>query len=235
VNRSIYVVIVALAACGSPTRVPVNPPTPPPSLIVDIATLLFSTPCRDIGGGTTVCDTITPEIRSANYLIDGKITRITYTKGNHLGLGGEEIQTHSIYQVDQKRNCIAVVQEETRIHADLSLQALQTYFDADNNAPCWISALSATAPLTLTTPTNGRPGEYSYLWARFTNGNPNSQSRGRFSDSTVLQIGANGTTLTERYQDTSGIDPDAPVYCGVGTYGPSGMISIRQDPGACSK
>ncbi|HXI40826.1 MAG TPA: hypothetical protein VNH83_12645 [Bryobacteraceae bacterium] len=231
-KRSIYVVIVALAACGSPTR-PVPVPTPPPSVLVDIATLLFSTPCRDIGR-TTVCDDIAP---------DGKITRITYTKGNHLGLGGEEIQTHSIYQIDTKRNCIAVVQEETRIHSDLSLQALQTYlvgpsdlghsgwvvYPADVGAsPCWISALRVTAPLTLRT-----GGEYSYVWARFdANGNPNSQSRGRFSDSTVLNIGSTETTLTERYQDIS-LDPDAPVYCGVGTYGPSGMISIRQDLGAC--
>lgn len=217
-KRSIYVLILALAACGSPHVTPVVPSVPSPATLVDIATLLFSTPCRDIGGGTILCDSI-----DAN----GRITRKTYTPGNHFGLAGEEIETWSIYQIDATRGCIAVVQEETRLRAGGVMQALQTYFDESGAAPCWVSALNAQAPLTLNT-----AGEYSYLWVRFdAAGNPvGDQVQGRYSDSTKLELASPVSTLTERYEDFKDMTS---VYCGVGTYGDSGMITVRQDPKAC--
>jgi len=223
-KRFALALILTLTACGTPARIPVNPPTPTPAA-VDIMSLLFSTNCRDIGGGTTVCDK-----REAN----GRIRRTTYTLNNHLGLNGEEIDTHSLYEIDPVRNCIAVVQEETRIHATGALQAIQIYGDTQNESPCWIKELSATS---------GGPEidsglhEFNWTWTHYdttTGAQIGDAAHGRVSDRTRLTIPLAGNAqLIERYEDLADMTT---FYCGVGSYSnpaPGGMITVKQDLGAC--
>lgn len=224
-KRSIFILILILAACGHPSiTVPVPLPSYPAGAAtdgnpIDVFTLLFSTPCHNVGLAT-VCDSISGDIA----------TRNTYTVGYMWQ--GVEVETHSVYGRDTARNCITNRQEETRNHATGALMAIQTYMDAGNNFPCWAVLNVPVEQLGQSLPT--RTPNWRYTWDHIgPDGNPigAQHASGTLTDSTVFD--SFRLTLTEGYQDTTGLGDDTP-YCRIGQYSlTSGMVSIKDSPGSC--
>lgn len=214
------VIALTMTACGSRARVPVQPPALPSA---DIASFLFGSLGNNIGGNTTVTDSIDAT---------GRITRKTYTVGLLQTIPGpwtgQEIETWSIYQRDDVAGCVRAVAEEGHLHATGQFIGAQEY----DTQPCWVSGKTiAAGQAAIVTVINEAP----YSWYQMdTTGGKTNQAKGVWGDKTSLTFDGRQMNLVEDYQDLSTGATSAP-YCGLSLYlsQPPGMKSVVQQPSAC--
>ncbi len=172
---------------------------------IPIVPALFATDARNVG----------PAYIYDRIGANGEIARVAYSP-----TGATE--THSIYQIDTRRNCIAVIREETWNHPPTQLQSVQTYPDA----PCWINSLTIQPGQRIHTEIRGA----RWTWVNDRAPSPAGPASGVFNDWTTLTAGLDGRLHLLEYYDSRSGAKDTP-YCMQGDYDAQGLA--RLTPGRC--